>query len=1486
MSLEGHEIKCQTENTLCDQRELANETKETHEATNAEQPGTPQPPSHDGSDQIARLHIHNSNRKHTTASRIPGSVTLETASPSPVIERKPSTSDEYVENGTPDKGFPVLSLTPLEQWDLDLVLQTLKKEGLSIQSSMSGDVVKTDSNSKRSQENIMERLEAFCKSQSCGDIEVKRKTVLIKNYAMPQVKPFPHPTAFSQKVRQRKSSEKTAAELQLSLQESPTVYIDLRCPEVTWKGTRACKAILSNSEKPTRPLHWKETHLEKVHNNRPAGSAIGRGERTGKSMLLQKLREANGQKIELDRTCLSLVDKAGGSLGSCTDNLPRRKFPLSKSLPGELKRQLSAIKGDQNRSQIDISHTSQQRATTKQPACQNDKQRSEQLKQNLQRKQHHQLQKKIECHQPRRSVNEREPASEKTDVLFDSETSYLQSINTLPTDSMNKECLLLTVCLSSLGIVSSNSHRKAQTVELATTKSHIYNSLVSWFLALVGPGPRCEDKAGIEVPFWVAGLQQLWRDDGLALHVLAVSHEESSLLCSKSRKRGMNKDRGVFHHRVCRFLSQTSLTVAAYWVPQLRTLLGSQPNASDIHVPSSCLDGFISVNSDKAAMERTFGVSPGFYWQTLENQDPSCLRPETMSTQQSHTEVAVALGYKTLIQQPLVIHHTLQLLLTSGLDVCGIRLLYPSAALLANWAGCVPYGQEDSGTHQPVLVLALRGPHARAVWQDVTGPADPLLARKTDPVSINSVHCSSKDKPLFYSPHLASRVQSELCLWFAGRAPTEKPSNPDHALTPSDRVGHSDIERTTPWYLTKSPTTLCAIVKADVFLAVSPVVAPCCYSLVLSVCEHKGFSLKGLRRVQLSTKRAQALGLSSQQVPVFCSPPAVFLDQDHVELSSHCLVLLLRRENALRHCASLPAALMKGLEEQGMMGCMRSRLSDDKDVEPGCCFHVLPYSESFLRCFGGSMWEVPEPCCVFLSSRSFPSNPEVEQVVVLTLSGTDMSQGLGILHRVLSGDPGGSAEQDGFELLALKWLPTLSQQQAREVSPFEVGDTLWQSSLVSLAAAPALVCALRRVDAHATLRRLFPNDHPGSLNVLISSTPELAYRQALLFFFEGEIIPDNSVRQLLKFLPPPCINTPGSKSVSLFNSMIKGPQLLVTLCLFKPGVWNHALGRILRRVQQNGFTMVGLCVVVLDTNTAMSLLPANKDPCDVDAQVNYLCSGPSLALCLQRENAVKNLLDLLGPEDQIQARAQDQFLWRACYGRDHPHSGIYGSASYQRAVEDVKRMFPEGLCCTETDTMRQEQIPCLHSDPMACEIREQSHTLASMTKEKASLPLLMASGQNGGSLVRSALCQTTCLLMPSNVLRLGQVPLHLDLLEQLLKAGCHLVAGRMSILDEAQRQHIARTLVLQSNRNGMMSHLPEGPCLMVVLQRDNVVTCFESMLERIYREKSDLEKVGKSIMYPSTEKEAVLLLCYLFDDLSPDSHQSIVPQLSEGSQLL
>ncbi|GFN85584.1 nucleoside diphosphate kinase [Plakobranchus ocellatus] len=87
-----------------------------------------------------------------------------------------------------------------------------------------------------------------------------------------------------------------------------------------------------------------------------------------------------------------------------------------------------------------------------------------------------------------------------------------------------------------------------------------------------------------------------------------------------------------------------------------------------------------------------------------------------------------------------------------------------------------------------------------------------------------------------------------------------------------------------------------------------------------------------------------------------------------------------------------------------------------------------------------------------------------------------------------------------------------------------------------------------------------------------------------------------------------------------------------------------------------------------------------------------MTSGPCLVLALQQAGAVKRLLDLLGPEEPQSARRLSQFLWRGEFGRDIFNNGMYCSSTYIDAVEDIKALFPDGLCCEDSQLLTAEQI--------------------------------------------------------------------------------------------------------------------------------------------------------------------------------------------------
>ena len=64
---------------------------------------------------------------------------------------------------------------------------------------------------------------------------------------------------------------------------------------------------------------------------------------------------------------------------------------------------------------------------------------------------------------------------------------------------------------------------------------------------------------------------------------------------------------------------------------------------------------------------------------------------------------------------------------------------------------------------------------------------------------------------------------------------------------------------------------------------------------------------------------------------------------------------------------------------------------------------------------------------------------------------------------------------------------------------------------------------------------------------------------------------------------------------------------------------------------------------------------------DLQRHVSHMTSGPVLALCLQRENAVGRLQEVLGPRDARLAKRQSQFFLRGSFGEDSVRNAFYGT---------------------------------------------------------------------------------------------------------------------------------------------------------------------------------------------------------------------------------
>ncbi|XP_050824002.1 dynein axonemal assembly factor 8 isoform X4 [Gopherus flavomarginatus] len=1406
------------------------------------------------------------------------------------------------------QGLMLFSLQDIEKWDLDKILEDLEEQKDSRTHSEEPALPSKDHKAliARSQSRLMEKLEELCAKQSKALSPRHRKPLAtlahFQEHQGDQKKVvFPPPPWSCQSM--------DMPELQCTA-EPPTVYIDLR-------DAKPHKSVLpsienqSLNDSSTEDEEDTTVKDEQKTQERMQDSSQGPWDCTGKSLLLQQLRnfrkeasqplanEASKQVLRDEGVSQDLESpEEMGTLKIRRKRYLRVRGEANKvtsrwlvhsdsqrgnpPLPNHVKHRADPSRENQKETE-DTLHSGSapepplNKAAESPRAEESLRELSLKKKQMKEKHRRQRLQEQLERLQPQHSVTGKQPMAEKTPVLFHLEASYLPAINTLPSaDSANGEKLLMTIWLASCGQVAMCGQHSGRFPDTVLTAASIYQALVTWLLSL-----------------------------------------------AKEALRGTT----IFYQQMSAYLSHTWLPNVIWWSRELTSRLQNQLYPLLPEIPAVRLNCITTINPDPKAVEKAFAMPAGFYWQTVETDEKYF--PDSSDIGAStdiDTEVAVTLLFETLLRTPLAVHHMLQLILSSGLDICGLRLLYPQHSMLLASTDKLPSTYDpEAGKAPPVLALGLRGPKAGSALQDIIGPSDPQLASMTDCGSINAIYCRSQAEPLAYLPHTDSRVHRELCLLFGGRAccdevlhvGVQNPAckyNKSRPQSPSFNRANADQERADlqDMALSRPPATLVSTTKGDVILVVSPAVPPHAYGDVISTCTQRGFTLQGIKQLRLSPKRAIMLSMTTSQMAVFCPNKTSSLPDGRssreelpAEPRLHCLILLLRKENAGHHVPALVKGLMKEMAERGLLGEVRSNLPPSAELEPALCIHVAPYTDSLLQTLGGNLSAVPDSCNVpldLLCHRTYALDPEMEQVVILTLIGKEAMKSAGhllcqILHPgFLKQAQNPEGLDPGFELLSLKWLPQLTRSQAKEVTPFEVGDTSWQRSINMLMSSPALICALRRVNAFGVLAEMLkkltllgdkPSTNTSDLQRVMALTPEMAFRQAVLFFTEKEFISDCKRRPAMKYLPPYGRSsraeggeTRRGHAESLFTYMQAGAQLLCTVLLIKPGVWARSLARILRKLDLEKFSLVGMKHISLKPDIVLGFLSseAKQEPSILEAHCSYLTSGSSLVLCLQRENAVKKLVDLLGPEDPVLAQTLDPCLWRAQYGASSIQNGFYGSRSYHAAVRDTKLFFPEGLCCADWQVLKEEEICNMKCDPIVRteiskrrrivkhETRRQLNFLGSEQQRSLDLPLL------------DTLCQTTCLILPGIILQGSEHPPYLGLLDQLVGRDFRVTGLRLTVLDKSQARLISETLSTEGCNISTMHSLLDGACLVVAAQRDNAVICFDSLLDSGRWQKQAVLNCMQHLLYPQTEKQAEELLCCLFDSLTTDSFYRIETQ--------
>ena len=130
-----------------------------------------------------------------------------------------------------------------------------------------------------------------------------------------------------------------------------------------------------------------------------------------------------------------------------------------------------------------------------------------------------------------------------------------------------------------------------------------------------------------------------------------------------------------------------------------------------------------------------------------------------------------------------------------------------------------------------------------------------------------------------------------------------------------------------------------------------------------------------------------------------------------------------------------------------------------------------------------------------------------------------------------------------------------------------------------------------------------------------------------------------------------------------------------TFAIIKPdAVERNLIGKILERIESNGFKIAGMKKTQLSQKEAKGFYYVHKERPFFDSLTEFMCSGPVVLLVLEKENAITAWRDLMGatnPEDAKEGTIRKDFA--LSIEKNSPH----GSDSAENAGYELSYFFSE-----------------------------------------------------------------------------------------------------------------------------------------------------------------------------------------------------------------
>ncbi len=128
-----------------------------------------------------------------------------------------------------------------------------------------------------------------------------------------------------------------------------------------------------------------------------------------------------------------------------------------------------------------------------------------------------------------------------------------------------------------------------------------------------------------------------------------------------------------------------------------------------------------------------------------------------------------------------------------------------------------------------------------------------------------------------------------------------------------------------------------------------------------------------------------------------------------------------------------------------------------------------------------------------------------------------------------------------------------------------------------------------------------------------------------------------------------------------------------TLSIIKPdAVKKGVIGKIIDRFESNGLRVAAMKKIQLDENRAGQFYEVHKDRPFFGELVEFMTSGPVVAMVLEGENAMAKNRDLMGATNPKEAA---KGTIRADFADSIDANAVHGSDSLENAANEIKFFF-------------------------------------------------------------------------------------------------------------------------------------------------------------------------------------------------------------------